>query len=199
MKFLTIPFSRCLGVPVGPIFVHIIIINLIFGPKNVCSWGYNSLHKGYKCLHVPTNRVYIYRDVVFDENVFPFSTMPQPRITAPSMRSSAILLGQFEDVAYSPVLLPNHSAGTDVVFAWNFYLMHHPRRRWRTLIGRSMHMHRLPPSTPSQAPRLLMHLDRRQRRPSLSGPRCCLLARSRIRHHPRRLRELPCRPPRLGR
>jgi hypothetical protein len=32
--------------------------------------GYSSLHKGYKCLHVPSNRVYISRDVIFDENVF---------------------------------------------------------------------------------------------------------------------------------
>ncbi|XP_073363714.1 uncharacterized protein [Aegilops tauschii subsp. strangulata] len=66
---------------------------------------------GYKCLHVPTNCVYISRDVVFDENVFPFSAMPQQPTTPPSMHSSPIMLGQFEDVAYSPVLLPNHGAG----------------------------------------------------------------------------------------
>jgi hypothetical protein len=30
------------------------------------------LHKGVKCLDVSTGRVYISRDVVFDENVFPF-------------------------------------------------------------------------------------------------------------------------------
>jgi histone deacetylase 1/2 len=29
--------------------------------------GYSSTHKGYKCLHIPTNRIYISRDVVFDE------------------------------------------------------------------------------------------------------------------------------------
>jgi hypothetical protein len=39
------------------------------------------VHKGYKCLHVPTNRVYISQDVTFDEYLFPFAsistTMPQ--------------------------------------------------------------------------------------------------------------------------
>jgi hypothetical protein len=46
--------------------------------------GYSPLHKGYKCLHIPTNRVYISRDVVFDEHVFPYATItPQaPRLIA---------------------------------------------------------------------------------------------------------------------
>jgi hypothetical protein len=34
------------------------------------------MHKGYKCLHVPSNRVYISRDGVFDEGHFPFATKP---------------------------------------------------------------------------------------------------------------------------
>jgi hypothetical protein len=35
--------------------------------------GYSASHKGYKCFDRTTGRVYISRDVVFDENVFPFS------------------------------------------------------------------------------------------------------------------------------
>jgi hypothetical protein len=31
------------------------------------------MHKGYKCLHIPTNRIYISRDVIFNEHVFPFA------------------------------------------------------------------------------------------------------------------------------
>jgi hypothetical protein len=37
--------------------------------------GYSPLHKGVKCLDVTTWRVYISRDVVFDENVFPFASL----------------------------------------------------------------------------------------------------------------------------
>jgi hypothetical protein len=33
------------------------------------------MHKGVKCLDVSTGRVYISRDVVFDENLFPFSDL----------------------------------------------------------------------------------------------------------------------------
>ena len=33
--------------------------------------GYNSLHKGYRCYHPFTRRVYISRHVVFDENTLP--------------------------------------------------------------------------------------------------------------------------------
>ena len=34
--------------------------------------GYNNLHKGYKCSHPSTKRVYISRHVVFDENTLPY-------------------------------------------------------------------------------------------------------------------------------
>jgi hypothetical protein len=41
--------------------------------------GYSSMHKGYKCLDRATCRIYISRDVVFNESLFPFaapSTIP---------------------------------------------------------------------------------------------------------------------------
>jgi hypothetical protein len=34
---------------------------------------YSNIHKRLKCLNVSTGRVYISRDVVFDENIFPFA------------------------------------------------------------------------------------------------------------------------------
>jgi hypothetical protein len=37
--------------------------------------GYNNQHNGYKCVEPSTGRVYISRDVIFDETVFPFSTL----------------------------------------------------------------------------------------------------------------------------
>ena len=51
---------------------------LEFRSKQCVFLGYSSLHKGYKCLHVPSNRVYISRDVVFNENVFPFYALQSP-------------------------------------------------------------------------------------------------------------------------
>jgi hypothetical protein len=37
--------------------------------------GYSNIHKGFKCLDVATGRVYISRDVVFDETVYPFTKL----------------------------------------------------------------------------------------------------------------------------
>lgn len=93
---------------VGLTFALIISVSSSFGPNSVFL-GYSSLHKGYKCLHVPSNRVYISRDVVFDENVFSFS--PAHPTPPPPLHSTSPLPGQFVDIAYSPALLPNHAAG----------------------------------------------------------------------------------------
>jgi histone deacetylase 1/2 len=45
---------------------------LAFYSKQCVFLGYSPLHKGVKCLYVSIGHVYISRDVVFDENVFPF-------------------------------------------------------------------------------------------------------------------------------
>jgi hypothetical protein len=37
--------------------------------------GYSNLHKGFKCLDVTGGRVYISRDVVFDETIYPFAKL----------------------------------------------------------------------------------------------------------------------------
>jgi histone deacetylase 1/2 len=83
---------------------------LQFRSKQCVFLGYSSLHKGYKCLHIPTNRVYISRDVVFDETIFPFSQTSSssfPPLSSPPSTNP----GQFFDVAYTPLLLANHCAG----------------------------------------------------------------------------------------
>jgi hypothetical protein len=46
---------------------------LSFRSKQCVFIGYSSLHKGYKCLDTDSSRVYISRDVIFDEHVFPFA------------------------------------------------------------------------------------------------------------------------------
>ena len=64
-----------LGVHVGQISNLITLINFS-SDRNVAFFlGYNTLHKGYKCLDVTTGCIYISRDVVFDEQVFPFSEL----------------------------------------------------------------------------------------------------------------------------
>uniref|UniRef100_A0A0E0FBI9 Retroviral polymerase SH3-like domain-containing protein n=1 Tax=Oryza meridionalis TaxID=40149 RepID=A0A0E0FBI9_9ORYZ len=45
---------------------------LQFRSKRCVFLGFSNIHKGFKCLVVPTGRVYISRDVVFDETIFPF-------------------------------------------------------------------------------------------------------------------------------
>jgi histone deacetylase 1/2 len=84
---------------------------LEFRSKQCVFLGYRSMHKGYKCLDIPSNQVYISRDVIFDENLFPFAPPVLPASHTQPWVSSPTLRGQFEDVAYSPVLLPNHGAG----------------------------------------------------------------------------------------
>jgi hypothetical protein len=83
---------------------------LEFRSKQCVFLGYSSLHKGYKCLHIPTNRVYISRDVVFDENVFPFAYTSSSSI--PTKTTSPLPSDQFVDSAHAPLLLANHGAGT---------------------------------------------------------------------------------------
>lgn len=83
---------------------------LDFQSKKCVFLGYSSLHKGYKCLHVPSNRVYISRDVVFDENVFPFADLPLNSTDASFGSPSVISPDQLVDIACCPLLLPNHGA-----------------------------------------------------------------------------------------
>jgi hypothetical protein len=58
--------------------------------------GYSTIHKGYKCLDVANGRVYISRDVVFDESIFPFAEL-NPNAGA-QLKSDILLL--------HPTLLP---------------------------------------------------------------------------------------------
>jgi hypothetical protein len=48
---------------------------LQFRSKECVFLGYINLHKGFKCLDVSTGRIYVSRDVVFDEGIFPFSKL----------------------------------------------------------------------------------------------------------------------------
>jgi hypothetical protein len=48
---------------------------LEFRSKQCVFLGYSNMHKGFKCLEISSSRVYVSRDVVFDETEFPFSKL----------------------------------------------------------------------------------------------------------------------------
>jgi hypothetical protein len=67
--------------------------------------GYSNKHKGFMCLDLSTGCTYISRDVIFDENVFPFSKW-HPNVE-PRLHAKISLL---------PSSLNNSSSGGDLVF-----------------------------------------------------------------------------------
>jgi hypothetical protein len=56
---------------------------LQFRSKKCVFLGYSPLHKEYKCLDTSTGRIYISRDVVFDDTCFPLSALPPTKILIP--------------------------------------------------------------------------------------------------------------------
>jgi hypothetical protein len=60
-----------------------------FQPRSIqCLFlGYSPQHKGYKCLHLPTKRLYISRDVIFNEEIFP--CQQNPLIQTPATPTSS--------------------------------------------------------------------------------------------------------------
>ena len=48
---------------------------LQFRSRQCVFLGYRDMHKGFKCLDPKEGRVYISRDIVFDEHVFPFAQL----------------------------------------------------------------------------------------------------------------------------
>jgi hypothetical protein len=53
--------------------------------SKLCTFiGYSPSHRGYKCLHLPTGRIYISRNVIFDESVFPFKASFPSLTTRPT-------------------------------------------------------------------------------------------------------------------
>lgn len=56
---------------------------LSFRSKECVFLGYSSHHKVYKCLDQDSGCVYISRDVIFDENIFPFAR-PLPTSFVPN-------------------------------------------------------------------------------------------------------------------
>jgi len=68
-------FLRVFGCACWPNLRPYNTTKLQFRSKRCVFLGYSNSHKGFKCLDPSVGRVYISRDIVFDENVFPFSEL----------------------------------------------------------------------------------------------------------------------------
>jgi histone deacetylase 1/2 len=83
---------------------------LSFRSKQCVYLGYSPMHKGVKCLEVSTGRIYISRDVVFDENIFPFASL-HPNAGA-LLRKEILLLPNHLDLTNGDMnnvdYIPNH-------------------------------------------------------------------------------------------
>jgi hypothetical protein len=70
-------FLRTFGCAVWPNLRPYNSRKLQFRSKRCVFLGYSNMHKGFKCLDPTKGRVYVSRDVVFDEHVFPFAQLHQ--------------------------------------------------------------------------------------------------------------------------
>lgn len=90
--------------------------------------GYALSQKGYKCLHIPTNRIFFSRNVIFDEQTFPFrptnsssnlasyADMFLPLIQTDPPNQSAVASASQADPTPQPFADPAHQPNTDPAF-----------------------------------------------------------------------------------
>jgi hypothetical protein len=69
--------------------------------------GYSLLHKGYKCFHIQTGRVYFSRDVIFQEDIFPCSRDEK----SSSVSTSILGPAPFHLSLIQPVISPAAASG----------------------------------------------------------------------------------------
>jgi hypothetical protein len=84
------------------------------------------MHKGYKCLHIPMNRVYISCDVVFDEHLFLYAAAnspeasPIPKYTLLPTLHPILSVDQRDEQASLPIMHDDSNLGStslhDTVF-----------------------------------------------------------------------------------
>ena len=67
--------------------------------------GYSSFHIGYRCLSLSTNRLYIYRNVIFEESIYPY----YPTFTPSHNESSGILGSSPTTSPHSTSIIISHN------------------------------------------------------------------------------------------
>ena len=103
-------FLRTFGCACWPCLRRYNNNKLQFRSKRCVFLGYSPLHKGYKCLHVSSGRLYISRDVVFDENCFPFST-ENPSSTPPELLAKLLATPPLEPLGCTDTTSSNINNG----------------------------------------------------------------------------------------
>jgi histone deacetylase 1/2 len=77
-------FLRTFGCACWPSLRKYNARKLAFRSTQCVFLGYSSMHKGYKCLDRSTGRIYVSRDAIFDESVFPCAT-PGVKVDLPTL------------------------------------------------------------------------------------------------------------------
>ena len=79
--------------------------------------GYSAQHKGFKCLDISTGRIYISRDVIFDETYFPFAHLHSN--AGAQLRKEIVLLPDhlknLGDVSCANPNITNASSGSSAI------------------------------------------------------------------------------------
>jgi hypothetical protein len=83
-------FLKTFGCECWPFLRPYNSIKLSFRSTSCVFIGYNKNHLGYKCLHISSDRVYIARHVVFNENNFPFLNSNPTRSSSPSTITTSV-------------------------------------------------------------------------------------------------------------
>jgi hypothetical protein len=81
------------------------------------------MHKGFKCLDILAGRIYISRDVVFDETLFPFSKLHPNAGT--HLRSEVLLLPYTRDMNLDANLFDDPSSNNGGSHAEIFDVLQH--------------------------------------------------------------------------
>jgi hypothetical protein len=99
-------FLRTFGCAVWPNLRPYNKRKLEFRSKQCAFIGYSNMHTGYKCLDISTGRIYISRDVVFDETIFPFASLhPNAGVR---LRAKILLLPEYSSQHSGDDTLDDH-------------------------------------------------------------------------------------------
>jgi hypothetical protein len=93
-KIFDYSFFKVLGCRCFP-YTRPYAVNKLAPHSSSCAFlGYSSTFKGYKCLHLETNKIFLSRHVIFDENSFPFKEYksPPPSTSVSSSLSSLVVI-----------------------------------------------------------------------------------------------------------